>query len=119
MAANIALTCLIAALILLVEHWLPWRTILGGDLKRIPAYIIGVLALALPLSGLYWHWSINPPVWMYAHLAALWAVIGAGGGAVILAYVFDELALKLAQLRDLREIHAQREESDCGGTPED
>ena len=119
MAANIGLACLIAALLLLIEHWLPWRVILGGDLKRIPAYVIGVLALALPLSGLYWHWSTHPPEWAYAHLAALWAVIVSGGCAVILAYLFDGLVLKMAQLRDLQEIHAQSEEGDCGGTPED
>lgn len=119
MAANIALTCLVTALLLLIEHWLPWRTILGGELKRVPSYIIGVLALALPLSGLYLHWSIHAPGWMYAHLAALWAVIVSGGCAVILAYLFDGLVLKLAQLRDLQEIHAQREECDCGRTAED
>jgi len=39
-------------------------------------------------------------------------------GTVILAYAFDDLVLKLAQLRDLKEIHAQRE-ADCGGTAED
>ena len=119
MAASISLTCLIAALLLLVEHWLPWRTILGGELKRVPSYIIGVMALALPLSGLYLHWSFHTPEWGFAHLVALWAVIVSGGCAVILAYLFDGLVLKLAQLRDLQEIHAQREESDCGGTPED
>ena len=118
MAANIFLACLIAALLLLVEHWLPWRVILGGDLKRVPSYIIGVLALVLPLSGLYLFWISHPPAWAYAHLAALWAVIVSGGGAVILAYAFDGLVLKLAQLRDLKEIHAQRE-ADCGGTAED
>ena len=118
MAANISLACLIAALLLLIEHWLPWRAILGADLARVPSYIIGVLAMFLPLSGLYLFWISHPPAWAYAHLAALWAVIFAGGGAVILAYAFDGLVLKLAQLRDLKEIHAQRE-ADCGGTAED
>lgn len=105
MIGQIATTALIAALLLWVEHWLPWRVILGHDLGRVSAYVLGVLAMVLPLSGLYWQWTSCPPGWIYAHLLALWVVIVAGGAAVISAYLFDALILRLAQLRDLRELN--------------
>lgn len=77
------LTAGIAALLLVVEHYLPWRGLLGRDLPRLWAYVLGVLALILPLSGLLAFWA------EWGALGALWLVTGAGGLAVIFCYLFD------------------------------
>ena len=77
------LAALIAVLLQAVEHWFPWRMVLARDLPRIPAYILGVLGVALPLSGLYWCWG----AWM--ELVALWVVIIAAGLSVMGAYAID------------------------------
>lgn len=116
MIVEIIITALIAALLLYIEHWLPWQALLGHELARVPSYVLGVLAMILPLSGLYWQWILTPPVWSFAHLVALWVVITSGGFAVVSAYLLDALVLKLAQLRDLREL-SQGE--DHGRSPEE
>jgi hypothetical protein len=118
MIAAVAYTALTAALILLVEHWLPWKMILGREISRVWAYIAGVLAMVLPLSGLYLYWIDRSPVYPYAHLVALWVVIGVSGLAVISAYQFDALIARLALLRELQERQA-REESEFGWTIEE
>lgn len=112
MITQIVITTLLTSLLLLVEHWLPWRAILGKDLPRVPSYIAGVLAIALPLTGLYLQWSHCPPGWPLAHLAALWATILGGGSSVVLAYRLDGLIVKLAELRDLKEIIQLKEDTD-------
>jgi hypothetical protein len=77
------LTALVSALIQAVLHWFPWRMVLARDLPRIPAYILGVLGVALPLSGLYWYWCD------VSALVSLWVVIAASGSSVIGAYAID------------------------------
>lgn len=88
---EISLASLLAIFILFTEHWFPWSMIFGRELPRLLAYIIGLLALVLPLTALYSWWAIHQPIWGWAHLAALWAVVCAGGGAVLLAYATDWL----------------------------
>lgn len=79
----IFLTGLISALALAAGHYFPWRLLIGRELPRIPSYIYGVLAIALPVSGYMllagqWHSAL-----------ALWSSIGAGGMAVIGCYWLD------------------------------
>jgi hypothetical protein len=106
---DISITVTIAALLLLVEHWFPWRLILRRDLPRLAAYVLGVLALVLPLSGLYWAWASSPPGSSWAWLVALWAVIIGGGLSVGLAYLIDWCLQQAAQARDLAELMTLRE----------
>jgi len=106
---QIGIVAIIAALALAAEHYFPWRLALGRDLPRPGAYVLGVLAMAIPLSGLYVAWGFEPPAWQLAHLAALWAVVGAGGLTVLAAYGLDwtirrvRLAAELAELRRMRD----------------
>lgn len=82
---QVLLAALIAWLALWAEHWFPWRLFLRRDLPRIPAYVLGVLALTAPLTALLWSWQ------SWAELAAMWVVVIAGGAAVISAYGVDWL----------------------------
>jgi phosphate/sulfate permease len=79
----IFLAALVAALIQMTLHWFPWRMVLGKDLPRISAYVLGVLGFALPLSVLLWHWQ------SWLELLAVWAVVAASGVAVASAYGTD------------------------------
>lgn len=75
---EIAVTALVSALILLVEHYAPVK---AGHLTM--NYALGVLALIVPFSGLLVLWGL----WMV--LAAIWIVVATGGAAVLAAYGFD------------------------------
>lgn len=113
MTSEILLTALVTWLALLVEHWFPWRLLLRRDLPRIAAYTMGVLALILPLSVLYWRWSLAGLADQRGYLIALWAVTLAGGAAVAGAYVVDWLLGRLALAIELQELLGLRDgESD-------
>jgi hypothetical protein len=68
---QIAVTALVSALVLLVEHYAPVRTHINTT-----NYILGVLALVIPFSCLMALWGL----WMA--LAAIWSVVCAVGLAV-------------------------------------
>jgi len=114
MISHIILTCLITVLLLLVEHWFPWSLLLEGGLPRLASYIIGVLALALPLSGLYGLWLNNPPELAWFYLLSLWAVILAGGIAVILAYALDKIMARVRLSYELQELFKLAKEARDG-----
>lgn len=80
---HILVTVVVAVLAQLALHWLPWRLLLGRDLPRPAAYIVGTLAMALPLSGLFAAWGQWWSLW------ALWAVVAGSGLAVLGAKLFD------------------------------
>ena len=101
MVPDILLTCVVAALLLLVEHWFPWRLALGRDLPRLAAYVLGVLALVVPLTVLFaQRGELDAAIGM-------WAVIVSGGLAVILAHGVDWLLARLALAKELGEIASQ------------
>jgi len=96
------------------EHYFPWGMLLQRKLPRLAAYILGVIALAAPLSALYGFWLTDPaPVAEHFYLAALWAVIGAGGAAVIICHLLDFILERLALARELSELIRVREERDA------
>lgn len=108
---GIALTSLIVSLLLLVEHWFPWQLMLRRELPRLAAYIAGVLAIVLPLSGLFLFWELHPDSRVsYGGLIALWACVGAGGLSVLLAHAGDELLRKLAHGAEMDELVELKEE---------
>lgn len=108
MIAQILLTTLIVMLFLLAQHYFPWQMLLRRKLPRLAAYLLGMLAVILPVSGLYLFWIAQPPGWSYAHLAALWASAGAGGLAVAGAYALDHLLAQLVRLSELEELYRDR-----------
>lgn len=65
-------------------HYFPWRLILKGhDLPRPPAYVLGVSAIAIPLSA----WLL---VFGYVEsVIALWLAIVSAGVVVMILYLFD------------------------------
>lgn len=81
----VLITALISGLIQLVLHGFPWRLVLGRDLHQVPAYVLGVLGIVLPLTVLYWTWEQQANL----HLVALWACVVASGAAVMGAYATD------------------------------
>lgn len=96
---DIAVTALIAALVLAVEHFIPWQDIPPHrPLPRLVAYVLGVAAMIVPLTVLFILWK----AWLV--IAALWITVVAGGGAVILCYTFDAWRSARADLRAEEEI---------------
>lgn len=83
MICGIAIAVVVAALALLALHWLPWISLLGRELPRPAAYIVGVLSMAMPLTGLFAAWS------EWWAMLALWAVVVGSGLTVMGAYLFD------------------------------
>lgn len=100
----IGLACLTTALVLWVEHWFPWELVTGRQLPRPAAYVLGVLGLLVPLSGLYLYWWLEPSSLPLAHLIALWAVAVSGGGAVLGAYALDGVLRMRAKVREQDEL---------------
>lgn len=76
---GIALCATTTTMILLAQHY--W---LRGQ-RRHPTlnYILGTLAIYLPLTALFLLWQ------NYLVVAALWLVTALGGGAVIASYLMD------------------------------
>ena len=110
----IHITALIAALLLVGEHYFPWGMLLQRRLPRLAAYVIGVLSLVGPLSALYGFWmrtSAEIAAWLY--LGALWAVVGAGGAAVIFCYLLDYILERLALAHELTELIRLRDRQDA------
>lgn len=86
MIVQVGLTALVTMLALGCEHYFPWRLAIGRDLPRPAAYVLGLLAIIVPVSGLFVAWAQEPPVWGYGYVAALWAVVASGGMTVLGAY---------------------------------
>ena len=80
---QILIAVLVSCLILAIEHYWPWVPILGRHLRRIEAYVSGVLAMMLPFSVLLVLWG------RWTELIAIWAVIVAGGLTTMLLYGLD------------------------------
>lgn len=80
---SILLTALVTMLLLTLEHYWPWKLIHGRELGPITRYVLGVLAIEIPLSVLLVTWAD------WYELAALWIVTGAGGAAVAGSYIQD------------------------------
>jgi hypothetical protein len=101
-----------SALILTVQHY--W---VGPPLHRLWRYVMGTLAIWLPLTALclWWqHWMV---------VAALWITLAMGGTAVILSYAVDAwraLSAKAAAAelngQTLREAIDARAEKANGGS---
>lgn len=96
---------LMAVLLLLVEHWGPWQDLTQKRFHNLVNYILGVLALIIPLSILMMRWGL------WSAIGAIWAVVIGGGLAVMGAYWVDgwiatRRALKAAQT-DSAILHAE------------
>jgi hypothetical protein len=80
---EIAITVVLAALILMVEHYLPWEQALQMKAHLIVKYVIGTMGLIIPLTVLYLCWGRE------REALALWLVTAGGGLAVMAAHWLD------------------------------
>ena len=92
MATTIGLMALVVALVIVVEHYLPWERMLGRRLPRLVAYTLGLLAVAVPVTG-----------WLLAHdmglaALALWVAIVTAGLATVACYALDTILTLRATL---------------------
>lgn len=104
MVIQLLITIIVVMLTLLAQHYFPWQMLLHRRLPRLAAYVLGMLGVITPLSGLYLYWTVHAPGWIYAHMAALWATAGMGGLAVAGAYALDALLARLVLARELEEL---------------
>ena len=109
MIIDIAITTLISVLTLIAEHYFPWGVMVGKQLPRITAYVLGILGLIVPLSLLYCFWLLDPPTEEWAYLAALLSVVIFGGLAVIGCYGLDWLITQVIRAKELQEILDKRD----------
>lgn len=83
MILQIAIATIVTSISLVAEHYFPWQLLLGRKLKRLEAYVGGVLAILLPLICLLVVWE------SWAELAALCSVILFGGLITFGVYALD------------------------------
>lgn len=81
---QIFVTVLISVLILIGEHYWPWYIMLGRSLRLTERYILGVLAIVLPLSGLMIVWQL----WMV--LLVIWLVVFSSGLTTVVMFQLDQ-----------------------------
>ncbi len=82
---------ILVVLLMAVEHYLPWESILHGrKLPRLAAYIMGTLGLVLPLTWEYGrNYLQNDNQYALEAASDLWLVVIAGGVTVILIWLLD------------------------------
>jgi len=107
MIGQILLAILITALILIVEHYWPWQTIIRKPLNKITAYILGTLAIELPFTVLLFMWS----EWKIVY--ALWAITLVGGAVVVTINHLDQY-LETRTRMEISENEAQSLRPDHG-----
>lgn len=103
---ELAITCLISALLLAAGHWFNWRLVFGSEMPRLWAYIYGVAAILLPAAGLLVVWR------MELAALALALISTCAGATVVLAYAVDNWLLLRMREREQQE----RERLDKGPT---
>jgi len=103
--SDVLIAATITVLMLLVEHWGPWQALLRKRFHAVVNYALGVLALIVPLTVLWWRWG------MWEAVASLWAVVIIGGLAVGATYLVDGWIASQLRLRAAeRESMVLREE---------
>jgi len=80
---QISIAALVSALVICAEHYLPWRRLFGADLPRVAAYVLGSLAIALPLTALFLVTG------QYQAAGAMWVVFASAGGTTVGCYLLD------------------------------
>ena len=102
---QVVLTCVLAGLVELVEHWFPWRLLLRGrDLPVVVRYVLGVAGFLAPLSllvgGAFGDFSMRGGMLV----VVMWCVAGSAGVAVGAAYGVDWVLETAARVREGEEL---------------
>lgn len=110
MIETISIAALVSALLIIAEHYFPWRVVLHGKrLPRIAAYTLGTLAVLLPFT----YWLIKQPNCL-SHIAAanaLWVVTVVAGAACIGCYALDKALEYRSRALDAEEREARFREN--------
>lgn len=78
---------LFAMLLTAVEHWFPWPLLMLKPLPRLWAYIMGMLAIAVPLTVL----MLVRPSWPgFVYLWAFWSITAGAGFGTVVGYGIDK-----------------------------
>jgi hypothetical protein len=88
----------LCGLLTMLEHYLPWKAILGVELPKLIAYVLGILAVFVPLTLLFVEY---PMVTGWRAALALWVAATGAGLGTVLCYVLDDWLVK----RKLAIIH--------------
>ena len=98
---GVAIAALIAMLVVMLEHWLPWNLLL---LKmrpgRIASYLMGVLAFLIPMTVLF---LITKMIEGWQVAVGLWIVVISSGFGTVLAYGIDELLVQRQTAKESQE----------------
>ena len=90
---NIFVCCLVAGLLLLILHWLPWEKLLGRSLPRLAEFTLGMSGILMPVSVTI--------LWAKADsgqsLVLIWSTMASGCLAMLLGYWVDDWADKRAR----------------------
>jgi hypothetical protein len=84
---DLIMTALFTALLLGLEHYIPWRRIMGHDIRVPWSYVVGVASLGLPFSA--WALGAARPLSGWEVVAGFWTVVAAGGWSVLACYKLD------------------------------
>lgn len=71
---------------IIAEHYFPWQKILHRPLPPIPAYVLGILAIALPYTVLM---LIQRGMTTTTSTIAIWLLIGTAGFGTLVAHIID------------------------------
>lgn len=97
---SLVVTAIVAMLIVLVEHYLPWNLLLLKPRPgRIASYIMGVMAFAIPLTLLFSLVELT----QVQLIISLWVVIVAAGLGTIAAYGLDSWLDHRSRAREAEE----------------
>lgn len=88
MTKTFALICAAAMtfFIVVAVHYLPWQLILKKPLPRITAFVLGMLAIGVPFSGLF----LTDSTWLNAEiLRSFWVLCAVAGVATLSCHGLD------------------------------
>lgn len=114
-AGSMLLAAMIAGLIIAVEHYFPWRLLLGKQLPSRPVcYALGLLAILGPYTALIAVWALTISAPLYLTAVALWTVVAASGLSTVGCYALDAFLLNRAQVGELKTREAALKENLLG-----
>jgi hypothetical protein len=107
---SVMLAAIFAAVVMVGEHYWPWRYLVGRDrLHPIYNYILGLLGILLPYTALLiWCQFEIGYISPYTAALALWAIVVSAGLTVGALYALDSWHERGLRAREAEEREALR-----------
>ncbi len=102
----ITLAAVSSGILIIAEHYFPWRLLLGRKLPHIAAYTLGMLAVLLPFTLLVVLRKESCIAW-WQPVIELWVIVFAAGAADAGCYALDQTLEYRARALDAEEREAQ------------